>query len=512
MDARTTALWIGLVLAAPLATQAQDVFYPPLAPSPYIVVPHPYQPVPMMMYPQGGNVLPVAPVTMASGNRMTVATAPESASWPAPSLPATQQRPRTKAASPSGRRGQAVADSENFIVFANDPAWAKQVVETAEALRRDLAIHWLGRELPRWTDRCPIHVHDAEELGAGGETRFIVAQGHASSWTMSVQGTRERILDSVLPHEISHTIFASYFGKLNKYVPRWADEGAATTLEHEAEKSKHRHFLKQFLQNGRGLAFNKMFQLKEYPADILPLYAQGHSAVQFLIDQSSPTEFVKFLELGMQTENWPAALNKFYAYESIWDFQDKWNKWLLAGSPQDLLAFSPRLAQQQSASIKLASNATAANPPVHNDAGSPDASWFQTKLLQTSGYPANPIPQHNHFPAVSATTTRPISSGNQPLNQSGASTLSTPPVAMPAATVLSGSVPPVGMVELRPAGYSGSGHDKHVPAGGQSSAGGSSTVISTARPQAAQSTTVQVLDWGDSRRFSGLPQDGRTLR
>ena len=61
---------------------------------------------------------------------------------------------------------------------------------------------------------------------------------------MHIQGSRERILDSVLPHEITHTIFATHFGRP---LPRWADEGACTTVEHVSEKAKQDNFLIQFL-------------------------------------------------------------------------------------------------------------------------------------------------------------------------------------------------------------------------------------------------------------------------
>ena len=255
-------------------------------------------------------------------------------------------------------RAQHSARSENFIVFADSPDWAAQVAEVAEAERSRLAQHWLGRELPRWPEACPITVQSGPQLGAGGETRFRLmslstGQQTVGGWQMMVQGTRERILDSVLPHEITHTIFATHFSKMGKYVPRWADEGACTTVEHESEKRKHRHYLHKFLQTGRGLAFNKMFRLKEYPHDILPLYAQGHSAVQFLIDQSSPQEFIKFIEQGMQTEDWNGALQSHYAYKSIGEFQTLWNDWLKAGSPQDLLSFAPKL---QASNVRLASN------------------------------------------------------------------------------------------------------------------------------------------------------------
>ena len=174
-----------------------------------------------------------------------------------------------------GAQQQHVVHSKNFIVFAANPQFATEVSRSAEQFRRDLAIYWLGEELPPWSQRCPLHVTTSPRLGAGGETRFSLMPGGVGNWMMSVQGTQERVLDSVLPHEISHTIFATHFAPYDKYVPRWADEGACTTVEHIEEKSKHVKFLQTFLRTGRGIPFNRMFTLKDYPKDILPSVRTG---------------------------------------------------------------------------------------------------------------------------------------------------------------------------------------------------------------------------------------------
>ena len=47
-----------------------------------------------------------------------------------------------------------------------------------------------------------------------------------------ITGPKERLLNSVLPHEITHTVFAHYF---KQPVPRWADEGGAVLSEDEIE-------------------------------------------------------------------------------------------------------------------------------------------------------------------------------------------------------------------------------------------------------------------------------------
>ena len=108
-------------------------------------------------------------------------------------------------------------------------------------------IEWLGKPLPPWGQPCPITVQVGRKLGAGGATSFVFDRGEVFGWQMTIQGSLERILDSVLPHEVTHTIFASHF---RQPLPRWADEGACTTVEHVSERTKQQQMLIQFLQDG----------------------------------------------------------------------------------------------------------------------------------------------------------------------------------------------------------------------------------------------------------------------
>ncbi|MCI0358508.1 MAG: hypothetical protein L0211_08500 [Planctomycetaceae bacterium] len=234
--------------------------------------------------------------------------------------------------------------SEHFIVSAPTPDLAQEVCQAAERYRRDLAIEWLGQELPPWRELCPITVRLAS--GAGGATSFMFDRGMPFGWTMNIQGTRERILDSVLPHEITHTIFATHFGRP---LPRWADEGACTTVEHAAERAKQDKFLIEFLHTKRGIPFNQMFAMKEYPHDILPLYSQGYSLTRFLIGHGGKRKFVEYVGEGMRTNNWTAATQKHYNFASLSDLQVTWVNWVGEGSPAiaQASAVSPSAAPTQ---------------------------------------------------------------------------------------------------------------------------------------------------------------------
>lgn len=225
-----------------------------------------------------------------------------------------------------GARGRA----PNFIVENPDPKLAQQIAQTAEKYRRDLAVEWLGKAMPNWSQPCMMTVHVGPRLGAGGATSFVFDRGEVFGWRMTIQGSRERILDSVLPHEITHMVFASHF---RRPVPRWADEGAASSVEHAGERGKHRKMLLQFLKTGRGIAFNRMFAMRQYPRDIMPLYAQGFSVADYLIQRGGKRKFVDFVADGMDDGQWSTAIERHYRIADAGTLQNTWLAWVRQGSP-----------------------------------------------------------------------------------------------------------------------------------------------------------------------------------
>jgi hypothetical protein len=225
--------------------------------------------------------------------------------------------------------------SQNFIVHSSSSDQiAQEICTAAETYRRDLAIEWLGRELPPWGDPCPINLSRVRpQEPASGKTSFYFRSGEPYGWDMEVNGTRERVLDSVLPHEITHAIFATHFGRP---LPRWADEGGSTTVEHDSEKAKQDHNLIRFLKGGKGIAFNQMFAMTEYPREMLPLYSQGYSLTRFLIQsggEQGKRKFVNYVGDGMRQNNWTRATSDHYGYKSLSDLQIAWLEWVKQGSP-----------------------------------------------------------------------------------------------------------------------------------------------------------------------------------
>ncbi len=228
----------------------------------------------------------------------------------------------------------ATHSTTNFIVTAPTEEIATKVGKCAEFWREELATIWLKKPLPNWYKPCPIAVK-VGQIGAGGSTTFTFENGEVFGWNMEVQGTLERILDSVIPHEVNHTIFASYF---RRPLPRWADEGAATLVEHESERMRQTQLLNQVIKTTRRIPLNSLLAMRDYPKDmhqVLTLYAEGYSLADYLVGQKGEegrSIYLRFLQ-DAHEQGWENAIEGHYGYKSVSDLESKWHGWIMAGSP-----------------------------------------------------------------------------------------------------------------------------------------------------------------------------------
>ena len=228
------------------------------------------------------------------------------------------------------RRGRFDRDgtyvTANFRVHAPSKDLAEKFGEFAEHYRKEKAMEWLGKEMPTWPERCPLKV-EINLKSSGGATTFTFqsAQLGVQSQEMKIWGETKQLLHSVLPHEVTHTVLAYHFGKA---VPRWADEGGSVLSENEEEWFSHDIRCREILNAGRGIAMRVLFTLKEYPRDMITVYAQGYSMCDFLINQhkGGRTAFLKFVGSGMKNNNrnWDAAVQEVYGYNTVDELQEAW--------------------------------------------------------------------------------------------------------------------------------------------------------------------------------------------
>lgn len=216
----------------------------------------------------------------------------------------------------------ASARSTNFVVHGPDAAVVRQVAEKAERLRNLVAQAWLGKPLPNWSKPCPIQLKITGGE-AGGVTSFSFDRGRVTDQDMTLEGSPERILNSALPHEITHTIFAWHFGTP---MPRWADEGACMLSEDLRELARQDEIVSGLIRRGGHMPLGTLFAMEEYPKDLLGFYGQGYSVSRFLIEIGGRKLFLKFVADGSR-EGWDTATRKHYNFADTRELDRAWRSW-----------------------------------------------------------------------------------------------------------------------------------------------------------------------------------------
>lgn len=296
--------------------------------------------------------------------------------------------------------------SRNFVVTAPTHEIAKQIAQQAEIYRHKLAVEWLGKPLPAWKAPCTVRV-TVGQIGAGGATTFVFLGNSVSDYKMNIQGPLDRILDSVLPHEINHTIFAEHF---RRPLPRWADEGAATFVEDESERKRQMLLAMQVLKTNRRIPLRSLLNIMDYPQDmqdVLNLYAEGYVLVELLIQNGGRAKFLNFLKAA-NVDGWDRALHAFYGHRGTDALERDWSQWVLVGCPAKAQPEGTMLASMEPAADSQPSNILARSQAperesvsVEDEAGSAEdvASTVPTAPRRGQGLQA-PAPARRAEPAM----------------------------------------------------------------------------------------------------------------
>jgi hypothetical protein len=259
----------------------------------------------------------------------------------------------------------------NFDVHAPTPQIAQQVGQWAEYYRREKALLWLGQEMPNWPQPCPLVVNVSME-GPSGATSFNFGRdqygrGQVLGMHMQIQGPLDRLLASVLPHEVTHTVFAYYF---RCPVPRWADEGGSVLSEDDVERGRHDQIVRDILNHGQQIPLRRLFNLQQYPPQVICLYAEGFSMSDYLVGQSDRKTFLAFVAHAMNN-GWDSAVRTYYHHNTVEELEEAWLKHLRDTRGQPYMLARGQVGGQAPASPTSGTVVRLTAPPVQPLAASP---------------------------------------------------------------------------------------------------------------------------------------------
>lgn len=219
--------------------------------------------------------------------------------------------------------------TQNFVVSAPSHELAKASAEAAEQYRKQIAMEWLAKELPDWSQRCHVQVNIAER--PSGLTTFVFRRGNVQGWQITVTGPEQLVLESVLPHEVTHAVLATHF---RRSLPRWADEGAATLCEDEAETRRQAKRAGELLANKQLIPLRSLLAMEDYPQQsprLYSLYVLGFSLTDFLVQLGGRETFVEFLHDANEI-GWDKAVRENYHLAGVNELEQQWLNWIRAGS------------------------------------------------------------------------------------------------------------------------------------------------------------------------------------
>jgi RNA polymerase sigma factor (sigma-70 family) len=253
---------------------------------------------------------------------------------PAPTTVADERKPAQPGV-PSPAQGAVSSErafwrTENFLVDAPTIEIARQVGAAAERRRKDIAVAWLGKELPPWPTRCPIHVKITAGRGQSS-TSFCFADGKVLSQHVDLEGSLGGILRADLPREMAHVVLAAFF---KQPVPRWADEGVAMCIDevdYGGEWTRRLKLLPDILNDRqRFLPLQRLLAQSDYPADLHAFLAESFSVVRFLASardlETLPRRrrtFIWFISQALR-DGWDEAVRTHYGYAGVKELERAW--------------------------------------------------------------------------------------------------------------------------------------------------------------------------------------------
>src|SRR5262245_7606047 len=257
-----------------------------------------------------------------------------------PVIPPAEFVPPPVAAAPERREDASDTKiTTNFKITGPSPRIVHLFGEAAERARKEQAVAWLGKELPRWDPPWPMKITLSQ--GAGGSSTFDF-DSKATKGRIEVQGELDRLLADVVPHEITHCVLADFFGVP---IPRWADEGMAILSESDEERNRHQALAKEAVGKGDLIQTKALFQAKEYPTRSISIFfAQGYWVTKVLVDRKDRPTLVAFLKDGMK-DGWEPAAKTHYGYASLAELEADYTK-KLGAAPVKAAAATPRAAPQ----------------------------------------------------------------------------------------------------------------------------------------------------------------------
>jgi hypothetical protein len=221
------------------------------------------------------------------------------------------------------------------VLHLGSAALAARVAQGGEAQRRQQLKLWTvaAPDTP-WSPRCDVYLFPSTQVliqmsgreakaGSASARPSQLYRGRMISRRINLAADDEHLLESTLPHEISHVVVTDLLE--GKRVPLWADEGLAVLAElSDQTRTRYAEVVADYLARRQTFAVPALLQMTRYPdREYTSLfYAQSTSLTRLFLDRSGRSTLLAFLRASA-AGSVETALKQHYGM-TLLELQNLW--------------------------------------------------------------------------------------------------------------------------------------------------------------------------------------------
>jgi len=217
--------------------------------------------------------------------------------------------------------------SPNFIVLTPPvpsqeaaDVFAKAVLERAEVLRRQIAIEWLGQELPPSIGQVMLNVNFSNQPDNG--LTWAKDNPDRKFHALFIETSPGQLPQGLLAHEMAHCILATKYPPPGR-LPAWLEEGIASQYDDENRQQIRQRIVGWYVTTGQWPRLASVLAAQRVHSDDQEAYTLAATVTQLLLERGDRQKLLQFGErvgqLGMDR-----ALHQSYGIANTAELELLW--------------------------------------------------------------------------------------------------------------------------------------------------------------------------------------------
>jgi len=221
--------------------------------------------------------------------------------------------------------------SPNFIIVTPPKpseeaaaAFAKNLLAKAEQYRKEIALEWLGEELPPSIGQVMINVRFTDQ----GDSGLTWAKDHADRklHAMFLATAPEQLPEGLLAHEMAHCVLATKY-PFPKRLPAWLDEGIASRYDDAERVAIRQRIAGWYVSTGQWPRLAGVLAGDKVHSDDQEAYTLAATLTDFLLSRGDKRLLLRFGQ-ATQDVGLDRALTDCYGIKSVAELESLWRAWI----------------------------------------------------------------------------------------------------------------------------------------------------------------------------------------